>query len=114
MNSPLTTIIIIILGAFLLFFGIWTFLGLLRRNRGVPPNDLKKKKLVLGVCADFSSYVGIPLWIVRLYALVYAPFLLGLLFYLLYYLVMKLRKSPSPVVEEDRSIQITRMDIHRY
>ncbi len=113
MNSPLT-IIIVILGIFLLIFGIWTFLGLLRRKQNRLPNHPKGKRIILGVCADFSMYVGIPLWIVRLYALIYAPFLLGFLFYLLYYLVMKLRKAPSSPIEQERSIHVTRMDIHRY
>ncbi|MBF0349690.1 MAG: PspC domain-containing protein [SAR324 cluster bacterium] len=84
----------LILGALSLIFGVWTLFGLLfsrRKHRRV------SRKWILGVCADFSAWVGIPLWLVRLYALLYAPLILGLLFYLLYYWAMKRRPPPPPV-----------------
>ena len=103
----------ILFGGLTLFFGIWTIYGLFFQSPKKRQQRRKGKKIVLGVCADFSSVVGIPLWLVRLYAVVYAPLVLGIVFYLLYYLVMKLRKPISPVLDE-RSINVTRMEIHRY
>ncbi len=104
---------IFIFGGLALIFGIWTFVGLFIKPPKKNQTRRKSKKIILGVCADFSWYVGIPLWIVRLYAIAYAPLMLGLVFYFLYYLMMKLRKPSEPVLEE-RAVNVTRMEIHRY
>ena len=105
--------IIVIFGGLTLIFGLWTFFGLFIRTPKRNKQRRKSKKMILGVCADFSWNIGIPLWIVRLYAVVYAPLVLGILFYFLYYFVMKLWKPSDPVIEET-PINITRMEIHRY
>lgn len=103
-----------LLSMFALFFGIWTAIGLFRQMTGKAPERPKKRKVILGVCADFSSYVGIPLWLVRFGALIYAPWIVGILFYLLYYWMMK-HRTPRPKKPETKTpANITKMDIHRY
>lgn len=112
--DPILSFLLFLLSLFALLFGIWTIIGLLKRASRPSANRLKKRKWILGVCADFSYYVGIPLWIVRLYALVYGPLLLGFIFYLLYYWVMRLRKKTRPPVTSKPPATVTKMDIHRY
>lgn len=104
--------LVLTFGTLTLIFGIWTFFGLAIKPPSQKVRETRRKKIILGVCADFSATVGIPLWIVRLYAVVYAPLLLGLVFYLLYYWVMKRRKPPAP--KQKRPVNVTRMEIHRY
>ncbi|MBF0280582.1 MAG: PspC domain-containing protein [SAR324 cluster bacterium] len=104
---------LVIFGGLTLIFGIWTFFGLLTNSPKKKQQRRKGKKAILGVCADFSWQIGIPLWIVRIYAVLYAPLLLGIIFYFLYYSVMKLRKPQVPLNEE-RSVNVTRMEIHRF
>lgn len=98
-----------LLGLTALIFGIWTVLGLLFGSRG---KDRKAgKRWFLGVCADFSHLVGIPLGLVRMLTLIYAPFLIGLLFYVLYYYVLGLREKNQPKPQPRLAKpQITRMD----
>ena len=103
--------IVLTVATLTLLFGIWTVIGLFFKPPAKSFRERPRKKIILGVCADFSATVGIPLWIVRLYAIVYAPLLLGLVFYLLYYWAIKRRKPPSP---EKKPPAITRMEIHRY
>lgn len=100
------------LGIFAVIFGIWTILGLcFYKQRKIK----RKRKILLGVCADFSQFVGIPLWLVRLYALVYSPFIIGIVFYLLYYLVMRSRPRKKTIKNKNRkSVQITRMESRHY
>ncbi len=106
---------VLILGTLALIFGIWTLIGLLKRAFGKAKQRPRRKKIILGVCADFSQLVGIPLWVVRLYALLYAPFLVGIFFYLLYYLVMRLRKqTPPPLAPTERPLSVTKMDTYHY
>ncbi|MGK5093399.1 PspC domain-containing protein [Deltaproteobacteria bacterium TL4] len=111
-TTNLFTALILPLGGGALIFGLWTVIGLLQRSRISTPK--KKKKWVLGVCADYSQYVGIPLWVVRLYALLYSPLLIGVFFYFLYYFVMKERKTPAMEEPNKRPVKITKMDSHYY
>lgn len=105
--------LIIVLGFLSLIFGLWTVIGLSRQNKRAV-SKTRKKKWFLGVCADFSQYVGIPLWIVRLYAILFAPFILGIVFYLMYYLVIRNRKEPQKPQKPKKPLQITQMESHHY
>lgn len=104
--------IVLTFGALTLFFALWTFFGLFIRPPSPRFRERPRKKMILGVCADFSATTGIPLWMVRLYAVTYAPLLLGLFFYLLYYWAMK-RRKPAPSAKKPPA-NITHMEIHRY
>ena len=103
----------LLIGILSLIFAVWTIYGLTQRKhrKSLPP---LKKKWFLGVCADFSQYVGMPLWVVRLYAILYSPFIVGILFYFLYYLVIKVHPSPPVITPSKRPVKITKMESHHY
>ena len=81
--------------------------GLIRRYRGTLPEHLPSKNWWLGVCADVSKTLGIPVVAVRFYVLLYIPLGLGMIFYSIYYWVIINRVS-IPLLTPEHEIQITK------
>ena len=82
--------------------------GLIRRYMGTLPEHLPSKNWWLGVCADVSKTLGIPLVAVRFYVPLYIPLGLGLIFYFIYYWFIINRVS-IPLLTPEHEIQITKI-----
>ena len=55
----------------------------------------------------------IPVSIVKLFVLFYTPVGLGLVFYFVYYLVIR-NKEPIPLKSTERNLQISKIESHYY
>ena len=82
--------------------------GLIRRYRGTLPEHLPSKNWRLGVSADVSKTLGIPVVADRFYVLLYIPLGLGLIFYFIHYWFIKNRVS-IPLLTPEHEIQITKI-----
>lgn len=116
MNESTVKLMLFVLGTLLLFFGICTLIGLFQLMLGRKPTGTPSKRWLLGVCADFSHLIGIPLWLVRTYAVVFTPMLVGIIFYFLYFLVMLSLRKPAVKAQPDnpRNVNVTRMDTYHF
>ncbi len=100
-----------------ILFGTWTIWGLSDSSKR-PENRPTKK--VLGVCADFSVQAKMPLWFVRMCAVLFIPLLLGIVFYLAYYWAILQRRPKEPPTPKQKppakshDVQITRMDSYHF
>jgi len=81
--------------------------GLIRRYRGTLPENLPSKNWRIGVCADVSKTLGIPVVAVRFYVLLYIPLGLGLIFYFIYYWFI-INRVPIPLLAPEHEIPITK------
>ena len=103
-----------VLGALALVFGVWALIGFLlnmSRKQGKPLE--KQPKRILGVCADFSAHVMIPVWIVRGYAILYSPFLVGVLFYFCYYWLMSCFRQKA-MTSSESDVEVTHITSRHY
>ena len=82
--------------------------GLIRRYRGTLPEHLPIKNWWLGVCADVSKTLAIPVGAVRFFALLYTPLGLGLIFYFIYYWFI-IKRVFIPLLTPEHEIQITKI-----
>jgi len=82
--------------------------GLIRRYRGTLPEHLPSKNWWLGVCANASKTLGIPVVAVRFYLLLYAPLCLGMIFYFIYYWFI-INRISIPLLTPEHEIQIKRI-----
>ncbi len=94
-------------------FAFWTASGLYRRHAGNLPESPVQQKRWLGVCADFSTTVGIPVGFIRFIILLYTPVGLGPVFYFIYYLVIR-NKEPIPLKSPERNLQISKIESHYF
>ena len=74
----------------------------------------KKTAGFWGVCEDFSRMVGMPLWLMRVFFLIYTPLVIGPILYILYYIVMRVRRSAPPIEEDMSNLQVTKIESHYY
>ena len=58
------------------------------------------KGWLFGVCADVASILRIPVTVVRLVVLIYTPFVIGLLFYFVYWLILRQRRKRQAVAAQ--------------
>ena len=85
----------VLIGIPSLLFGLLIAYGLIRRFNGNLNDAPPKNRWILGVCEDFSRMVGMPLWLMRVFFLIYTPLVIGPILYILYYICL-LYTSPSP------------------
>ena len=83
------------------------------RYRRIIPGNIPSKNCWLGVCADLSKTLDIPVVVVRFYILLYKPFGLGLIFYFIYYCFI-LKRVPIPLLTPKQEIQITKIKIYYF
>jgi phage shock protein PspC (stress-responsive transcriptional regulator) len=84
-------LLLVIIGGFSLFVG---FLGVfaIMRNSSEEEEYIPKRWLV-GVCADVARILRVHVALVRLLVIIYAPFVIGLLFYIVYAILLKRRRQ---------------------
>jgi len=82
--------------------------GLIGRYRGALPKHLPIKIWWLGVCADLSQTLCIPVVAVRFYVLLYIQLGLGLIFYFIYYWFI-INRVLFPLLTPEHEIQITKI-----
>ena len=63
----------VLIGIPSLLFGLLIAYGLIRRFNGNLNDAPQKNCWILGVCEDFSRMVGMPLWLMRVFFLIYTP-----------------------------------------
>ena len=97
-----------------LLFGLLIAYGLIRRFNGNLNDAPIKNRWILGVCEDFSRMVGMPLWLMRVFFLIYTPLVIGPILYILYYIVMRVRKTAPPIEEDTSNLQVTKIESHYY
>jgi phage shock protein PspC (stress-responsive transcriptional regulator) len=105
--------LLLLIGLLSLIFAFWTAYGLYRRHAGNLPESPVQQKRWLGVCADFSTTVGIPVGFVRFIILLYTPVGLGAVFYFIYYFAIRKPATLPPTIPE-RELQITKIESHYY
>ena len=93
-----------------LIFASWTIINLIHKP---PYQKPVSKKWFLGVCSDYSSYVNIPLWVVRLYAIVFSPLIIGPIFYFFYYWILQ-KRLLKKTTEISKEVIVTKIDSHHY
>jgi len=86
---------------------------LIIRYRGTIPGYIPSKNCWLGVCADLSKTLDIPVVVVRFYILFYTTLGLGLIFYFIYYCFIINRVS-IPLLTPKHEIQITKIKIYYF
>jgi len=107
--------IVITLGLLSFLFALWILAGLYRRFRGIIPDRPLPSSLWLGVCADVSLYLEIPVVVIRCFVLLYTPLLFGILFYFVYYWVMQSKKPPATLEEViEKPMEVTQIESHYY
>ena len=100
----------VLIGIPSLLFGLLIAYGLIRRFNGSLNDAPPKNRWILGVCEDFSRMVGIPLFLIRLFFLIYTPLVIGLILYILYYIVMHVRRTAPPIEEDTSNLQVTKIE----
>ena len=50
----------------------------------------------------------------RVFFLIYTPLVIGPILYILYYIVMRVRKTASSIEEDTRNLQVTKIERHYY
>ena len=98
-----------LIGILSLIFGSWIAYGFYCRASGRLPETLPGKRWLLGVCKDFSGTVAIPLWIMRFCFVIYSILGIGLLLYLLYFLMMSVRRPKVLDKEFMTAPQVTKI-----
>ena len=73
---------------------------------GTLPEHLPSKNWWLGVCAEVSKTLAIPVGAVRFFELLYTPLGLGLIFYFIYYW-LTINRVFIPLLTPEHEIQIT-------
>ncbi len=106
-------LLLIFIGLPSILFAVWVVVGLYKRQIGQLTEQKLKPKWWLGVCADFSNMVGIPVGIIRLFILYYTPVFLGPIFYFLYYWMLQNRAPEVPLPAKPIPT-ITKIDSHHY
>ena len=91
-----------------MIFAFWILHGLIRRYRGTLQGHPLSKTWWLGVCADVSKTLAIPVVAISFYVLLYTPLGLGLIFYFIYYWFIINRVS-IPLLTPEHEIQITKI-----
>ena len=104
----------VLIGISSLLFGLLIAYGLIRRFNGNLNDATPKKRWILGVCEDFSRMVGMPLWLMRVFFLIYTPLVIGPILYILYYIVMRVRRTSAPIEEDKSNLQITKIESRYY
>ena len=104
----------VLIGIPSLLFGLLIAYGLIRRFNGNLNDAPPKNRWILGVCADFSRMVGMPLWLMRVFFLIYTPLVIGPILYILYYIVMRVRKTTPPIEEDKSNLQVTKIESYYY
>jgi phage shock protein PspC (stress-responsive transcriptional regulator) len=88
--------LLVAIGAVSIFIGFFGALAIFRGpvmrddDEEAPPPP---KGWLFGVCADVAQMLRVPVTIVRLIVLIYAPFLLGILFYVVYWWFLRQRRK---------------------
>ena len=75
---------------------------------GTLPEHLPSKNWWLGVCVDVSKTLGISVFAVRFYVLIYIPLGLGLIFYFIYYWLI-INRVFIPLLTLWHEIQVTKI-----
>ena len=112
-QNVLMNYFLLLIGLVSLIFSFWTAYGLYCRHTGTLPERQANRNWWLGVCADFSKTVGIPVSFVRFIILLYSTIGVGVVFYLIYHVIIRNRKVLPPVIPE-RELQITKIESHYY
>ena len=107
-------IIAVLIGVPSLIFGLLIAYGLFRRFNGRLIEPPPKKRWILGVCEDFSRMVGMQLWLMRVFFLIYTPLGIGPILYIFYYIVMRVRGSAPSIEEDSRNLQVTKIESRYY
>ena len=108
------TLAAILIGLPSLFFSGWIALGLYRRARGKFQETTHKNTWFLGVGEDFSRMVGIPLWVIRIFFILYAFIGIGIILYILYYIMMRLRMPPEQKKVQKSMPEVTKIESRHY
>ena len=110
MNSTLinTFYFYLLIGLLSMMFAFWIMHGLIRRYRGKLPEHPLSKNWWLGVFADVSKTLDIPVDAVRFFILLYTPLGLGLFIYFIYYWFIINRVSITLLTPEHK-IRITKI-----
>lgn len=110
-------LMLIALGGFSLLVGFLGVFALMRDH----PADAEKyvpKGWFLGVCADIAQILRVPVFVIRFLVLFYTPFVIGLLFYLIYAWLLRRRKrreaDAAAQKPERRPATITKIDSIHY
>jgi phage shock protein PspC (stress-responsive transcriptional regulator) len=82
--------------------------GLIWRYWWTLPEHLPIKNWWLGICVDVSKTLGISVYAVRFYVMLYTPLGFGLTFYLIYYWFI-INRVPIPFLTTEHEIQITKI-----
>ena len=70
--------------------------------------------------AGFWEFVRIfPGWSecrfgLRIFFLIYTPLVIGPILYILYYIVMRVRRTATPIEEDTSNLQVTKIESHYY
>ena len=58
--------------------------------------------------------VGMPLWLMRVFFLIYTPLVIGPILYILYYIVMRVRRTVPPIEADTSNLQVTKIESRYY
>ena len=108
MISALISTFLLLIGLLSVVLAFWIMHGLIQRYMGTLPEHPLSKYWWLGVCADVSKTLAIPVGAVRFFVLLYTPLGLGLIFYFIYYWFI-INRVPSPLLTQEHEIQITKI-----
>ena len=104
----------VLIGIPSLLFGLLIAYGLIRRLNGNLNDAPAKNRWILGVCEDFSRVVGIFFFIFSVFFVIYTPLVIGPILYILYYIVMRVRRTAPPIEEDTSNLQVTKIESHYY
>ena len=104
----------VLIGIPSLLFGLLIAYGLIRRFNGNLNDAPPKNRWILGVCEDFSRMVGIFFFIFSVFFVIYTPLVIGPILYILYYIVMRVRRTAPPIEEDTSNLQVTKNESHYY
>ena len=55
-----------------------------------------------------------PLLLITVFFLIYTPLVIGPVRYILYYIVMRVRRTAPPIEEDTSNLQVTKIESHYY
>ena len=87
--------------------------GLNRRYSRTLLEHLSSKIWWIGVCAYLSKTLGIHVFTISYFVMLYTPLGLGLIFYLIYYWII-INKVSIPLLTPEREIQITKINSYYF
>ena len=109
-------LLLVIIGGFSLFVGFLGVFALMRSDS--EDEEYIPKRWFVGVCADVAKILRVHVALVRLLVIIYTPFVVGLLFYIVYSILLKRRRQREAEVAaqqpERPPATITKIDSIHY